>query len=56
MIARLFRCPATGAPFSLEILALFENGQLALAAFYMVASLLTCLLAVWAGATLMRLI
>jgi CrcB protein len=46
----------TFSTFSLETLALLENGQAVLAVGYVVASLVVCLLAVWGAATLMRLI
>ena len=46
----------TFSTFSLETLALIENGQPAIALTYMIVSLLACLLAAWGGASFMRLI
>jgi CrcB protein len=46
----------TFSTFSLETLALLENGQAVLALGYVVASLVVCFLAVWAAAPLLRLI
>jgi CrcB protein len=46
----------TFSTFSLETLALIENGQATLAVAYMLVSLLACLLAAWGGASIMRLI
>ncbi len=46
----------TFSTFSLETLSLLENGQPGMAALYVVASVVICLLAVWAGMSLTRLI
>ena len=46
----------TFSTFSLETLALYENGQGGLAILYVTASVLTCLLSAWAGMAFMRLI
>ena len=46
----------TFSTFSLETLALIENGQPAIALTYMIVSLLACLLAAWGGVSFMRLI
>ena len=46
----------TFSTFSLESLALFENGQIASALFYILASVTLCILAVWCAAVLTRLI
>ena len=45
----------TFSTFSLEALALYENGQHGLALAYIGSSVLLCLLAVWAGVALLRL-
>ena len=46
----------TFSTFSLETLALFESGRFGLALAYMGLSLMLCLLSVWAGMTLLRLL
>ena len=46
----------TFSTFSLEALALFEAGRAELAVGYIVLSVLACLLAVWGGMLLMRVI
>ena len=46
----------TFSTFSLETLALYENGQGGLAVLYVMASLFICLGSAWAGMTIMRLI
>lgn len=46
----------TFSTFSLEALALFESGRSLLALAYVAVSVLTCLLAVWCGVTLVRAI
>ena len=46
----------TFSTFSLEALVLAEAGQMASAAGYVVLSVAACLLAVWSGMTLVRLL
>ena len=46
----------TFSAFSLDTLALLENGRAGLALAYMLASVTTCLLAVWLAAGLARLL
>ncbi len=46
----------TFSTFSLEALALYEGGQAGAALVYVAVSVLACLLAVWGGMTLMRLV
>ena len=46
----------TFSTFSLEALALVEAGQMATAAAYVALSVTACLLAVWSGMTLVRLV
>jgi CrcB protein len=45
----------TFSTFSLETLALFENGQGGLAVLYVTMSVLACLLSAWGGATITRM-
>lgn len=46
----------TFSTFSLEALSLFEAGQTGAALLYVLISVFACLLAVWAGVALVRLI
>ena len=46
----------TFSTFSLETIALLENGQLALALGYVLLSVTVCVLAVWLSMTLTRLV
>ena len=46
----------TFSTFSLEALALFENGQVVTAAVYITASVVSCMAAVGVGVSLMRLL
>ena len=46
----------TFSPFSLETIALLENGQPALALGYVLLSVTVCLLAVWLSMTLTRFV
>jgi CrcB protein len=46
----------TFSTFSVETLALYESGQVGTALLYTGSSVVVCLLAVWSGAMLMRLI
>lgn len=46
----------TFSTFSLDALLLIQQGLLASAIFYLVASVFSCLLAAWAGMTLVRLL
>ena len=46
----------TFSTFSLETLALFEDGKIGLGALYAAASLALCVLGVWAGKSAVRLL
>ena len=46
----------TFSTFSVETLALYENGQGGLAALYVTVSVFSCLFSAWGGATIMRLV